>query len=783
LSEKTTNHRRFLETSVVSLRVFGLLRILEERPDSSLLPLLKEFEAIETNLECLALFGHAIALHSGEALKEMIPASSDFPSLTQIFSTGTPCQRRQALQRLSRKQCQVEAEVAMDLLKKEQDPLVGHMLLKRFGPFIPEKDLPALLCFLSQTFISLSHGAAEILAQRCPRQLIQNGVSLLISTDPFLRGLAVRALQKFDPLEALAHLDGMLFNPDPSVRRSGLHTCVLFPLEQVRATLLRYLAWEKDASLLEDAGIILITNPDREIPFRVWEIAEHSSPEKRKLLKFLVESICKTIRNSGILSEEYGDFVKRLQEWVQERSVSRFVQESLNRFTQLEQEDRPSFLEFLSQRLQIPAVRQGFEQARQWPLSEAALQALERILGGGSGNLAGQPPGPAIPETDPTTNLSADERLIRRLALLGNSAQEEGRVEIERILRDGTGSGKVRAAALRAAGRLRIPGFVEDSRKLLSQKDPGLATAALQYLDAFDPDQVIIQLGKFINSPVPRVKVTALKILQHRDPTQAVSTLVAMLESKNPAMQIGAVNCLLHFDFSLVRNRLYRFLLTCTDKEFFKSGLCLFEANPDLENEYSLFCLEKKVAGFHELISETRRRCRKQLQNTGCLAPGGEAAFQAALEQRFAAEEERKKAPPPAYAFQKLVAQPALPASGETAAWGKSLGAVAALFVLALGGQWYFSLEEPAKPSSHTVAVRATSREEVCTVLAYQWDNGEFQVSSESGKKYLLSFSDFPEDKPKLGDLLRIELFPHLQNPDGTIVARAGRREKLSGRR
>ena len=164
------------------------------------------------------------------------------------------------------------------------------------------------------------------------------------------------------------------------------------------------------------------------------------------------------------------------------------------------------------------------------------------------------------------------------------------------------------------------------------------------------PD-VLPVLGKYLKDPLPRIKTTAIKLLQCEDPVQAVSAVMALLHSSHRPDRESAINCLFYFDFSLVRNGVFEALTGEHGDELLVSGLLLFETNPEPENLFLLYSLEKQtVSPEYKRIAATRKRCVEHLIRFGRLTTEQVVVQEADFEGRVRREHSKALAAPAAYA-------------------------------------------------------------------------------------------------------------------------------------
>ena len=166
----------------------------------------------------------------------------------------------------------------------------------------------------------------------------------------------------------------------------------------------------------------------------------------------------------------------------------------------------------------------------------------------------------------------------------------------------------------------------------------------------------------------------ALKVLRRFDTPQAISTLMLMLADQDPEGRAAAMSCLIYFDFALVRLPLTELLQANPQDELLREALCLFASNPDPENLYSLYVLERTMASSAVAkIRTVRQQCEQILIAYGRLDPNGAVQREQDFSGRWQAEQARKAAPPPPYSVKKLrpgaMPVPAVAASESDEGW------------------------------------------------------------------------------------------------------------------
>jgi hypothetical protein len=603
-----------------AFRVFALEQAIKTGSSRELLDALEARQHQERHEECLLLLGYAIP-----AVKDRLtPGTSSFgsppPSLADLpdrFLQGNAYQRFTLLLHLDQKAVQELLPLSGSWFQAEKDPIVAAQILRQFGDSWSLQEIPLIQGFLHSPRISLQVAALEVLTRRAPTLLSEYLPRLLTDADPRIQSLAIKGLAELDPDAAIAHFEQMLRSADPICRSSALRISIFLPFDRLKPLLLAFLAAEKDPALLEKAGLLFQHNPDLEVPFHLWEIADSAPPEKVELLKTIIQGACQNLRHSGVLKEDFPEFIERLKSWIQQRSAAKFVQECLAFFQNPDEKLRPEVEARIRQSLRKETCRQAFHQALDWPIAASLKTFLQTLLQSHlpppprAPTLAPEKASPAPGPSDPLLEISAAPPLpdfapapvaggpggrIMDIVSWPADQSDSLRSELTRVFQDGSSDDALQASGLRAARKFGFSDFLGSAQSALRKGDPHLVSAALEYINTFDRDHFLPRLGKYLNSPHPRIKGTAIRILKDLDVSQAVSALKAMLSQGDPNQHKAALACMIHFDFFLVRSVLTEFLVRNSHTDLLGGGLCFFQANPELENLFSLFSIEKACA-------------------------------------------------------------------------------------------------------------------------------------------------------------------------------------------
>ncbi len=731
-----------LAAPVKSFRLFALERAMQLPPTESLLGELQARQELEEDEECRILLKHVVTTLRKKMEKSYSPPQAQgTEGFEAAFASADVASRLEMLESLSRQTVTVLSPIAPRLLEGETDAFAAAKIIRVFHRSWPRDRLKDLCSRLFSASLSVRIAVLEALTVISPDLLTRDFPKLLTYPDPRVRALAIRGLSAIDPEEALLHLEALLMSADPSDKRAGLQNCLLLPFLSIKPLLLKFLASESDVSMLGQAGDILLTNPDPEVPYHLWETVERSEGAKKQALHALVTGICSLLGKSGVLGEGYKSYLETLQTWVRQRAGTRFVQECVMRFSEQDSFADPEFESRVAAELEKPWIVGAFKEAIEWRISDSARSRIREVLD----RRSSQAPQATSPVIEDWVNLPHDAK-IRRIGLLGEAEWGHEGELVRALARDGATPPEIRAAAIRAMLRMNEGGLGEAVRPLLKNPHPGLVIVALDYLSRFDPDFLFPLLGKFLNSNDPKIRTCALRILKRFDSTQALSTFRAMLSARSPRERSLALAYAIHFDFPLIRDTLAAFLVTGIEKGLLETGLYLFQSNPDFENLYCLFGLGKALDPEGASLAKTvREHTFSSLAKTGLLKDRDPASLEREFEARWQKEQARKAVPRPAYAYSPPEPRLIDKLGALTGSLGEWLLRPARLAVV-LGGIIFLCIitlwsgtDQPEARNPRQGAVLSQSVQVRGTILTSDPKSGRCLLRTDSGLQFDLS--------------------------------------------
>ncbi|MBI3039505.1 HEAT repeat domain-containing protein [bacterium] len=769
-----------LEAPLKTLRIMALEKILTDGGDHSLLEFLFKREKVEDDEECKSLLNYAIEsikknLAPEEALLYELLDSPKEPINSQAFfekfSQAGPGERQVLLDSLEDKEIKEYSTNAHLMLELEKNPFVAATIIRKFIEFWPKEHIKAVSSRLYSKSFSIRWAAMESLIKIAPQQLEKALPKLLQSSDPRTRILAVRGLSKIDLPEALVHLEALLISSDINLKMLAIRNSFYFAFSDIKPILLKFISAESDLSLVENACTLFETNPDVESPFKLWELGETAPAAKSQILKDSLKNALSGIEASKCLGDKFPLYQQKLKTWIQKRLARAFVQETILRLSsgdsQIEAEAE------ITAKMKIPLIKETMQEALSWVIPDEVKRKIEGFLGGRI-----LPQGQAAYQTEqkPWDNLSPEEK-IRCISSWAPSDQTSDGSFLEKIINSEESPSDVLATAFRSAAKFNLPNFQKKAWTSLKQSDPNIVSAALEYLSGSAPDELFQHIGKFLQSPNGRIKSTAIRILKRFDCAQSISSLKAMLTSRSVEQQKLALGCMVYFDVSLIRDILTEFMLHCQNSALLDVGITLFQANPEPENLFSLFKLQKK--GNQEVSRLSQKAFQENLDflaKSERLAPNEIPGFIKKIEEQWNSQEEKQKKPLPPYALKALPKKSIWDSPfgekilGIFETWGLKiiifLGLGGALIIMIFLGSSYLSSTGTQNDGSIT---RKSYRLE--GVLLESIDSGaRLVVRSKEEKTYEVIVKGQPLDGLHAGDPVKLTVSEHKVKDNGTIV-------------
>jgi len=805
LNNEQQNLVNDLKAPIKSFRIFALEEAIKTGASPEVLQILQELKQSESDEECLSLINYALSSVAerldGIQKKDQKKKKTD----TDFQSSWKNADDNQKMRLLSELPARLPAaikEIGPGLLVTEKSTVIAARIIRIFCRTWPEDQFHLIANLLTSESLSLRLASLRTIVHMKPELLLEDLPKLLFSEDPQIKALAIRGLVKIDKEEALNHLQALLLSSNLSDRLAAIQNCPFLPFEMVKPVLLKYFSAENHPDLLIRAGWILEMNPDVQVPFKLFEIAERSPAKKAELVRKILNDAVKILEKSGILGNDFQQYTRQLQQWVNRRNALRFAQKMAQRLEA--QEIPPELDQQIRSRLSQATIQEAFADALNWPVSPTVKGRISAYLKGCpkgavekanpeaqmSQKIKTQDAKPVVDIVGKTTEPPAvilkgkpDHELISFFSQIEDNSIKNLFDETLKMISDRNVSSEVRVAALNSLVRRKISGAEVVAEKLVTSTDIAIATAALEYLGETDPERVFPYLGQCLKVPDVRIKSVALGILKNYDFNQAVSSLSAMLKANDPEQQRMALKCMEQFDFALIRELLTGYLEKCDNESLLEAGLCYFAANPAAENAYCLFKIEQAQSGnVARHAQKLRQACSENSVELTAIAVSAEAPGETedTLKQRYQNEQKRKKEARPAYAYREKDPEPAgtrenllaiLTAIREFASAKSSFIAFLILVFVAGGFYTLFVPSSQVKEGSTTGnAIRAGQYLREGTVTRTSGTAVEF--TSVSGEKFVFHPVRDGYRMPPLSSKLRVSLVPFRKGPDGIFLAR-----------
>lgn len=784
INAKQQNLINDLKAPTKSFRLFALENAIKTGDSPEILSTLEELSLTEDDAECQMLITHAIAsvkskLSDTTESKATIKEKEIF---LQEWNKANDEEKLTLLGNLPPRLPKKLRGMGPELISENISSVLEAKIIRSFCRFWPEDQFDKIVVHLDSESLSLKLAALRTLVHINPQLLIPHLPTLLKSEDPQIKALSIRALAKIDKEEALKYLQALLLSSSVSDRLAGIQNCPFLPFEMVKPVLLKYFSAENHPELLIRAGWILEMNPDVYVPFKLFEIAERSPAKKAKLVKEILNEAVKLLDKSGIIGDKFAEYINKLQAWVNTRNAQRFVR---NIVAKIDAGHITSEIEhIISQKIKNNHVRKVLQDSLDWPVSDIVKNKVKALLS--TETASGQPvqENKEVPQTaqSRTKFSSKSDKCLQEITGLSSETYDNHLDEINQMMLSPNCSESVKIAIFHTALNLNKTGHEEIAEKLISGKSTSLATAAVTYLGAIDPERVFPYLGKCLRVADIEMKSAALGILKQFDFNQAVSSLSAMLNSRDPKQQEMALECSAQFDFTLIREELTEYMIKCRDRKLIEKALCHFAANPAKENIYLLYKIEKAQSGNNaQMVSSVRLKCEQQVQSSD-IESESKVPEKINLEEKWKQEQEKKRSKKPAYAYKKssqaerkATASEVVSALSEKVSdFLQSKGAwVGFAIVLCISAIMWILFKpgkgiDTKKERGGAVIAQALTLEGKVTNIK----NGVVFFKATNSDEFLISPGRDGYRIPKRGMKLRVSLLPYRKTSDNKYFAR-----------
>lgn len=762
-----------LQAPVKTFRIFAIEKAIKSGVSLRLLEALRQCRLMEDDPECAMLLDHAISSVQ-ERLQKREGQAANRVTLAD-FAKLSAGDQILVIKKTSAGQFKRDATLAAikKLLGMASHDVVRAEIVKKCGSFWPEDYQSYLEENLFSNASTLQLACLEAIIARSPDLLIRHFEKLVTAPDPLIRAMAIRGLARKHPRSAAAFLADSLRRGDYFNRLAALRAISVMNFAQHRASLLELLGREQDERLLKIAASIVLANPDREVPFRICDIAvKCSDQEKAAYLWQLQKSCCSMIRMAE-LCPDYQMYMLTLKKYRQTSVAKLFVENCLSVYESSQEPTRKELVRLLREKCAatevLAAVKTALESE---PENALLLQALSKQTAAAEEA--------KTPGADASDSKEPDENQLLRKLIRIRSAKDAGALEvIESAMSDKKAESALLAAALRAAGVASDSRWKQRALSFLRRDDEDLQAAALEYLAVYDNDSFMLQVRIFIKSPSLIVRTALLRSLCRQHPEDARDLLQAMLSDKDHKVREKAMGSLIHFDFSGIREILTAYLERERDAALLRAGVAFYLNNPMVESVYDLRLLEQNRPEHREIFGAAASMLIETLSELGV---AGENEVHEFVEQRQkdeterVADEARRNEEKRIESLSRKISWQSVQESLSELSPLYPVFKMVFLFAMLMLGILFFLA---GSSEDEQVAVQQGYQPVVSEVGDYLFivqkvdlEDGAILVTDNSREKYLVLPRPGKAFRVRPGDRLQVKALPFRRDPDGVIIVK-----------
>ncbi|EKD80879.1 MAG: hypothetical protein ACD_39C02113G0001, partial [uncultured bacterium] len=271
---------------------------------------------------------------------------------------------------------EINLALMLESVKRNEAEAVAASLRQAGWPGFSQQLLPSVLKFLKKYGSAADLGdieklcrhhdprvlsaAIEALEKHNPDRLKDLIVPLLINSNFGIRSRAVRLLHRWDPSEALRHFESMLFSNQETEKQAALYQAFFFPFKQIETLMLRYISVESDPEMIKKAGLIFMTNPERQMPARLLEVRQACVGIKQKLVDAILKGVLQSLYQAKIVNAAPEQMLQVLETHFKEKRIKLFIEHHSNSLKSPTAEIRLQSALKLSE-----LARRGIDEARQ----------------------------------------------------------------------------------------------------------------------------------------------------------------------------------------------------------------------------------------------------------------------------------------------------------------------------------------------------------------------------------------------------------------------------------
>jgi HEAT repeat protein len=582
-----------LDVPLKTFRIFAIEKAIRAGKSPELLAALKKCLTTETDPECKLLLEHAVASIEERLVAGSTPSQSghDNEKILQNFSSLKPAQQLEFIKNAGRKcLCAKGSENRIArILEAAAHPVVAAELIRKCLQSWPS----AQINYLEQNLFSpssvLQLACVEAIIFHSPEILQQNFEKLVLAPDPLLRALAIRGLARNFPESAAQFLAECLRKSEYYGRLAALRVCSVMRFDLIKNSLLELLHTEKDPRLLKIAAAIVVSNPDKEIPYRLCEIIARGGSENSKFLQDLIRKCCEMIKLAE-LSEDFSEYLDSVQKYNRNVQAKYLVLNFADAISQASEVRKEELRKLFDEKVRNAEVQQALSELQK--TQPAIVKTLFRKPEAAPSSISEQKTVETELAKEEAQKLTGEETLLRQLIICqtGEIAQPH-----EKIARAFAGTEpELISAAFRAAVTIKDNRWLSRVKAYLKSENEEVVAAAFEYLATFDAENFLLLLRGYVNSPSLLVRTTLLRNVCRISSEVARELLTSMLNDAQPTTREKALGSIIHFEFASIREVLTDYLSRENSEELIESCLSFYLANPVLESVYDLKMLEKR---------------------------------------------------------------------------------------------------------------------------------------------------------------------------------------------
>ena len=587
-----------LNAPIKTFRLFAIEKALKASPTKELLEILESASRQETDIECQMLLEHAITRIKASIIKKSVSETNSPEKIIEGFPDLSAKSQLEAVSLLTAKDVKKD-NILLSLVNSSKHSVVTSKLIKKFYYFWPEDKTNIWLDGLKAKSSALKISCLEALIDKSPSLLKPHFESLIVSQDPLFRALAIRGLAKNFPELAAELLHDFLLKGDYYGKMAALQACSVMKFSLGKASLLEFIFIESDEKLFKIAAAILLTNPDKEVPYRICEFLVKANKVKKVFFSSFLKKYMEIVKLSGIC-DDFEAYHKGLTDFIENLKARIFAANVLSLLENSSQTRRQELFFLISEKISIPNYKLAIER---WISENPSFQFKEDIAAlSGDENKEQLIAERKISEEE--FSQMSDSLLLNHLVFSSKTSKKESQILISYCINDKNRSMAIKAAALRSAVRLEMQGFEKHANNWLNSGNEDLIASCFEYLAKFDRESCLLQLRSFITSKSPVIRNCLIKIVLEESQEDAKGLVTAMLKDSDVTVRKMGLSSVVNFEFSLIKEDLIDLLKTEENIELIDICLSFFQMNPMLESIYEL-ALIKTTPGNAERIQQT----------------------------------------------------------------------------------------------------------------------------------------------------------------------------------